>query len=395
MKILIVQDTDWIRRNPYQHTHLAERLRLRGHDIRVIDYEILWREEGRRELLSRRQVRDVARLFPGAEIPVIRPPIVKVPVLDYVSMLFTYRHEIRRQMKEFRPDLVFGCDILTTYLAYGEARRRGIKTLHYCIDIDYRLVPYRFLQPLGKLVESRNIRSADVVLSINEGLRQYTVRMGADPARTRVLPAGIDPEQYHTGVDGSGIRQEYGIAEDDVVLFFTGWLYDFSGLKEAAVELSKARDDHVKLLVVGDGDAYDDIDRTRREYGVEDRVILTGRQPYETMPRFIAASDVCLLPAYNNEIMRDIVPIKMYEYMAMEKPVVATRLPGLVKEFGEDSGVVYVDRPEDAVARAVELVRTGSAGGVGRQARRFAERNSWDNVTDGFERILEEMVRND
>jgi len=43
MKILIIQDTDWIRRNPIQHTHLAERLAKRGHEIRVIDYEILWK----------------------------------------------------------------------------------------------------------------------------------------------------------------------------------------------------------------------------------------------------------------------------------------------------------------------------------------------------------------
>ena len=62
------------------------------------------------------------------------------------------------------------------------------------------------------------------------------------------------------------------------------------------------------------------------------------------MPAFIAASDICLLPAYPWEkTMQDIVPIKMYEYMAMKKPVIATRLPGVMKEFGEDNGVVYVE----------------------------------------------------
>jgi hypothetical protein len=42
----------------------------------------------------------------------------------------------------------------------------------------------------------------------------------------------------------------------------------------------------------------------------------------------------------------------MYEYIVMGKPAVATRLSGLVKEFGDDNGVVYADRPEDASPKA-------------------------------------------
>ena len=42
MKILFTQETDWINRNPIQPHHLAELLSLRGHEIRVIDYELIW-----------------------------------------------------------------------------------------------------------------------------------------------------------------------------------------------------------------------------------------------------------------------------------------------------------------------------------------------------------------
>lgn len=122
MKILIVQDTDWIRRNPIQHTHLAERMALRGHEIRIIDYEILWRTEGKKELFSKRQVFHVSRLFKEVSLPVIRPGILKIPVLDYFSMLFTYTKEINRQIVDFQPDVIISNDILTTYLSYRAAR---------------------------------------------------------------------------------------------------------------------------------------------------------------------------------------------------------------------------------------------------------------------------------
>jgi len=364
----------------------------RGHEIRVIDYEILWRAEGGKEILSRRQVFAVSRIFEDASIPVIRPGILKIPILDYVSMLITYRKEINRQIREFGPDIIMGNDILTTYLAYKAAPKNNIPTVFYSIDIDHKLIPFRFLQPIGKVIEGKNIRNADLVIAINEGLREYTLRMGADPDKTLVIRAGIDPQRYDPGIESRVIREEYGIEKDDVVLFFMGWLYHFSGLKEVAIELSKVRDKNIKLLIVGDGDAFNDIQRIREEYGVQ--IILAGKQPYENIPKFIASSDICLLPAYNNKVMRDIVPIKMYEYMAMGKPVITTKLPGIMKEFGEDNGVVYVDEPEDSVGKAIELVEDGSVlKELGSKARSFAERNSWDNITDEFESILGVIVK--
>ena len=79
--------------------------------------------------------------------------------------------------------------------------------------------------------------------------------------------------------------------------------------------------------------------------------------------------------------------------MVMKKPVISTELPGIIKEFGEDNGVVYIDRPEHAIAKATELLQSGRIEELGRKARSFAEKNSWDNITDEFEGILEEAIK--
>jgi glycosyltransferase involved in cell wall biosynthesis len=367
---------------------------LRGHEVRVIDYEILWRTEGKKELFSKRQVFHVSRILKNANHMVIRPGILKIPILDYVSMLFTYRKEIRRQIHEFKPDIILGDGLLTPYLAFKLAKRNKIKTIYYCIDVDYRLMPFKLIQPVGKILESKNMKAADLVLSINEGLREYTIRMGANPDKTLVIRAGIDPYRFNPEVDGDEIREKYRIEKEDIVLFFVGWLYHFSGLKEVALELAKIKDKkpNVKLLIVGDGDAFNDLRRIGEDYGLQSKIILTGRQSYESLPEFIASADICLLPAYNNEIMMDIVPIKMYEYMAMGKPVIATRLPGLMKEFGNDNGVIYVDKSEDVFKKAVELIENGSIGEEGMKARSFVEKLSWENITDEFERVLDDII---
>ncbi|MCJ7669850.1 MAG: glycosyltransferase family 4 protein [Dehalococcoidia bacterium] len=394
MKILLVQDTDWLLRGPHQQHHLTERLSLKGHEVRVIDYELLWRTQGKKELRSKRQVFDnVSRFYDGAKLMLIRPGIIKIPWLDYVSSIFSYRKEIHHQIKDFCPDVIIGFGILNTYLAMRAAKKNNIPFVYYWIDVLHRLIPFEPFHPIAKSLESKTLRQADKVLVISEKLKDYVKELGASPERTQMLRAGIDIERFDPVSKGDTIRQHYGFTEKDIVLFFMGWLYQFSGLKEVASQLARIDNLHLKLLIVGEGDAYETLQQIREKHNLEDKIILTGKKPYQEIPEFIAASDVCLLPAYPDEkIMQDIVPIKMYEYMAMKKPVIATRLPGVMKEFGEDNGVVYVDKPEDAVTKATELIQSGKIEELGQKARSFVERYSWENITDEFEKILKEAI---
>lgn len=395
MKLLFTQETDWLRRNPAQQHHLAEMLSLRGHEIRVIDYELLWRTQSKRGLYSRREIfSNVSKIHEGANITVIRPGIIKLPLLDYLSLIFSHKKEISRQLDEFKPDLIVGWGILNSYLSARAARGNNIPLLYYWIDVLDRLIPFKPFQPFGKAVERRTVKQADRILVINDKLKDYVIKLGAPVERTQVLRAGINIKQFNPDNSGNGVRKQYGISEQDIALFFMGWLYHFSGLKEVVPLLAETRDIDFKLLIVGEGDAYNELEQIREKYGVQDRVILAGKKPYQEIPAYIAASDICLLPASpDEEIMQHIVPIKMYEYMAMKKPVIATKLPGVMKEFGEDNGVIYVDRPEDVIPKAVELVNNGNLNELGEKARKFVERYSWDNITDDFEGILEEVVK--
>jgi hypothetical protein len=149
-----------------------------------IDYDILWPSEKNRRLLSSRQIFSVSRLLQNAGHTVIRPRIIQIPVLDYFSMLFTYTFEIFRQIDEFKPDVLYLDTILSAYLASRLAKLKNIKIIYYCIDTCYRLLPYKFLQSLGKLIESRTIKAADLVFSINVKLREFSIRFGYTASKT-------------------------------------------------------------------------------------------------------------------------------------------------------------------------------------------------------------------
>ena len=66
----------------------------------------------------------------------------------------------------------------------------------------------------------------------------------------------------------------------------------------------------------------------------------------------------------------------------------------VMKEFGEDHGVIYVDKAEDALEKVVELIESGSVEEHGSRGRKFVEKYNWDDIVDDFEGVLVEVVRN-
>src|SRR2546427_8022903 len=86
VRILVLQESDWIERGPHQSHHLLERMAQRGHQVRVIDFEIGWRERSTRERIApRRVVAGVYKVCDDVSVTVIRPAFIRVGVLDYVS----------------------------------------------------------------------------------------------------------------------------------------------------------------------------------------------------------------------------------------------------------------------------------------------------------------------
>jgi glycosyltransferase involved in cell wall biosynthesis len=395
MKILITQETDWIKRNPIQPHHLAELLSLRGHQIRVIDYELQWKAARKAWGRSRRQVfENTRKIYHGASVTVIRPGIVNLPGLDYLSLLVTHRDEIRRQLEEFQPDVIVGFGILNSYLASQAVAGTAIPFIYYWVDVLHLLIPAKLLKPIGVWFEKMAIRRSDMVLTINERLRQVVANLGVPDNKAVVLPTGIDTRRFVPGPADAALREKLGLQDGDTVLFFMGWLYKFSGLIEVASQLTEPGNENIKLIVVGEGDLYDELVSMQREYGLHDRLILLGKRPYDEIPGLISLADICLLPAYPGEkIMLDIVPLKLYEYMAMEKPVIATRFPGIMREFDEDHGIVYVDTPEEVTEKARELIAGNRIVELGQRAREFVSVNSWDRITDDFEKVLEQAIK--
>lgn len=398
MKILVIQESDWLDRNPHQQHHLMDRMNLKGHEIKVIDYPIDWsKNKEKKGFIYPREVYDnVHKVNDKATIQVIRPSFIKIPVLNYISLYFSHKKEIKKQVNDFQPDVIIALGLLNAYIGSKIAKKYEIPFVYYLIDVLYTLIPEKPFQYFGKMINKKAIANSNLVITINQQLKELAIKLGSNRDNTIVIDAGIDLDEFNPNLDDSNIRKEYGISKDEYVLFFMGWIYEFAGMKELAIELgkNKTKYENMKIAIVGDGDAYEDMVKIKREYKLENQLILTGKQPYTKIPEFLAMADFCLLPAYKDEeIMQDIVPIKLYEYLAMKKVVIATYLPGIFREFGENNGIVYINEAKEVLNTAQMIINNNDYDKIATSGRNFVKSNDWEKIVDNFEETLSNLIR--
>ena len=393
MKILAIQETDWIKRGPHQQHHLLERMSRKGHEVKVIDFEYLWRDgKKQRRIQVRQEFNPPSHIIDDTNITLIRPGIIRVPLIDKMSIFFSHKKEIRKELDEFKPDVVIGFGILNANISLKECKKRDIPFIYYLIDQLHVLLPNDPIREIAKRYEKETLRNADRILVINQGLKDYCTEMGADIDRIKIISTGVDLDVFDSSIEAPDLKREYGIKNEDIVLFFMGWIYEFSGMKEVAKDLVNHDHENVKLMIVGEGDLYDYLCKFRNEQGLGEKLILTGKVPFKKIPLYISMASICLLPAYHNEIMENIVPIKIYEYMAMKKPVISTKLPGIVKEFGYGNGIQYISGPEEVFQKMKELIEMNEIGREGQKARNFVQDLEWDKIVTEFEHYLEKLI---
>lgn len=183
------------------------------------------------------------------------------------------------------------------------------------------------------------LRRADLIFPISKWMEEELVKGGIPESKMMPLPLGVNPELFSIKKDGSNIREKYNL-DDARVILYIGAMDKLRHLDILIHAFSKVREhkDNVKLLMVGEGDDKINLEKLASTFGIQNDVIFTGQVSYFDVPYFIAAANVCLCPVPPLSIYKVSSPTKMFEYMAMGKPVVANEEIPEQKEVIEESG---------------------------------------------------------
>jgi glycosyltransferase involved in cell wall biosynthesis len=216
------------------------------------------------------------------------------------------------------PDILFGAAAL-----YRLAGRAVIFDHHDLAPetIEAKLGPGPFVR-LARICERLTFACATHVLSTNSSYAEIALgRGGKSPDQVTVVRNG--PPAAWTAVP---LRVREGSLEQ-VRLAYVGTLSSQDGVEGLAPVLAGLRAleppiDAV-LEIIGDGDARPRLEAEFARHGVADRVAFSGWVALERVPELLAAADVCVDPAPASEVNQRSTMIKLAEYLALGKPVVA------------------------------------------------------------------------
>lgn len=235
---------------------------------------------------------------------------------------------------------------------------------------------------LLKRFEQLNQRAANLIFVVSEVERRNLIDAGVSPEKIIMNPNGADPDSFHPDCGGREVRRDLGL-ENQIVVGFVGTFGPWHGaplLAEAATRLND-RAPHCHFVFIGAGEQ-----RTQTETIIESAGVsatFTGRIPHEKVPAYLDACDILASPHVCSTDGSEFFgsPTKLFEYMAMGKGIVASRL-GQVSDviIDGESGLLVEPGDADELARAIERLAVDGEvrARLGAAARRTAiERYTW------------------
>ena len=241
-------------------------------------------------------------------------------------------------------------------------KRFGYKTLFEVNGLPSIELKYHYpgIEPglLMKIKEQElaTLHLSDAIICPSRVTRDYLSSLGVDRKRVTVIPNGVSPSDFSP----SPLPNREGRVP---VLLYIGTLADWQGLDVVIKSLPKILEKHpVQLKIVGRGRSRQRkvLSKQIRKLGVEGSVLVQPAVPHHEVPALIAESDICVAPLGLNDrnVTQGACPIKVLEYMAAGRPLLASNMPIVRELVREDVDALLFspNDPEDLARQVLALL---------------------------------------
>lgn len=236
------------------------------------------------------------------------------------------------------------------------------------------------IQYLRHLSLTTITRTADRIIAVTQKIAAYLTGLGVAEERITVAPNGVNT-QFFSPKDKLESKITLQLDEERIYIGYVGSLTAWQGVDDLinAFYLIE-RTDQVNLLIVGDGKERENLEKLVNGLKLNKQVHLLGRKPYREVPLYISACEILVAP--KKPLQSGYSPLKVYEYMACSRPVIASKVEGL--EFIAENRMGLLFSPGDIYDLRDNIIRLLNTGqeeqtAMGVRARQMAEdKYSWD-----------------
>jgi glycosyltransferase involved in cell wall biosynthesis len=348
-----------------------------GHEVLVVgpgapEGKVAGGEPGRLEKLV-----DLARkLLPGA--------VAEALELGYNAIAY---RRLSQAVRSFKPDVIY--ERYNLYLLAGRAVAKKTK-LPLILEINSPLAEER--EKFGKLrlkriahrCEQMLWETATFALPVTEVLAKKVRDKRGRAEGVQVFHNGARLDAGDTADKGASMRAKLGLAPDDLVLGFVGFIRDWHGVGWA-MDVLPQLGPKAHLVVVGDGPVLDDLRRQAAESGIAAQTHFIGAVPHHEVAGYVATFDIALQIAS----VAYASPLKIFDYMTLGRAIVAPDQPN-IREILTDGSDALLFKAGDAEAFKSALLRLcqddALRSAIGRGARETLVRRRF-TWRDNAERI--------
>jgi len=289
--------------------------------------------------------------------------------------------KLRKLLKKIKPDFVYCCE---HYLFFGVNILRKLGLLKNCPKMIFESHWAPENRPLIRLIDDFNIPKADFFVFTNRFIADYYVkRYGLNREKITVFPNGIDLGEFDFKIDKKKARGKFNLPLAKKLVGYLGRFTEQNmdrGIKEIFEAAAILKNKSYLFCFVGGG-SKEEIEKYKliaRRKKVLESVKFIGEVEYNQVPFYLKAFDVLLMPfPKNRHFSFYMSPLKMFEYMASRRPIIASDLPSIREILGNDSCVFCQPGSGKDLAEKIKYVLEQGAEEEAEQAFEKVKNHTW------------------
>lgn len=223
-------------------------------------------------------------------------------------------------------------------------------------------------------------------------IKERLIAIGIPMQRIALAPDSVDLDLFDIPLTKTTARERLHLPQDKKIVLYAGslFLYDWKGVDVFLEAAKEFKEDHLFLLVGGN---KEEVYKAKEKWG-RDNMLFLGYQPPTSIPAYLKVADVLVIPNKRGSAISEhyTSPLKLFEYMASGRPIVASRLPSLEEVVSEREVAFFEPNDAKDLSRAIRYVFGDEANALSlaRNARQKVEAFTWDTrMRDVRARLLE------